>query len=76
MPSVMRWLGALGDIADDELRAVFNGGLGMVVAVTPADVDAAVALLAEQGVTAGVVGEVMDTRELGGARYAEGRLGG
>jgi len=76
MPSVMRWLGALGDIADDELRAVFNGGLGMVVAVTPADVEAAIALLAEQGVAAGVVGEVMDTRELGGARYAEGRLGG
>jgi phosphoribosylformylglycinamidine cyclo-ligase len=76
MPSVMRWLGALGDIADDELRAVFNGGLGMVVAVAPADVDAAIALLAEQGIAAAVVGEVVDASALGGARYAEGRLGG
>ena len=30
MPSVMRMLGALGGIADTELRATFNGGLGMV----------------------------------------------
>jgi phosphoribosylformylglycinamidine cyclo-ligase len=76
MPSVMRWLGALGGIADDELRAVFNGGLGMVVAVAPTDEDAAIAVLAEQGVGAQVVGEVVDVDGLGGARYVEGRLGG
>ena len=36
MPSVMRLLGALGGIEDDELRATFNGGLGMVVVVPAA----------------------------------------
>ena len=30
MPSVMRLFGALGGLDDDELRATFNGGLGMV----------------------------------------------
>ena len=31
MPSVMRLFGALGGLDDEELRATFNGGLGMVV---------------------------------------------
>ena len=35
MPSVMRLFGALGGLDDDELRATFNGGLGMVVVVAP-----------------------------------------
>ena len=35
MPSVMRLFGALGGLDDEELRATFNGGLGMV-AVDPA----------------------------------------
>ena len=76
MPSVMRWLGALGDIADDELRATFNGGLGMVVAVAPADVDAALAILGAAGVESLAIGEVVATAELGGERYAEGPVGG
>ncbi len=76
MPSVMRWLGALGDIADDELRATFNGGLGMVVAVAPADVDAALAILGTAGVESLAIGEVVTTAELGGERYAEGPVGG
>ena len=33
MPSVMRLFGALGGIEDDELRATFNGGLGMIAVV-------------------------------------------
>ena len=35
MPSVMRLFGALGGLDDAELRATFNGGLGMVVVVPP-----------------------------------------
>ena len=32
MPSVMRLFGALGGLLDDEeVRATFNGGLGMVI---------------------------------------------
>jgi phosphoribosylformylglycinamidine cyclo-ligase len=72
-PSVMRLLGALGGIEDDELRATFNGGIGMTVVVAsdagPAALDAFNAL----GVEARVVGEVVPVDELGG-RYAEGPL--
>ena len=43
MPSVMRLFGALGGIEDDELRATFNGGLGMIVVVAPDAVGSAIA---------------------------------
>ncbi len=70
MPSVMRLLGALGAIEDDELRATFNGGLGMIV-VVPADAaDQAVLLARERGVPAWVVGEVVEAGPAG-ERYAE-----
>ncbi len=75
MPSVMRLFGALGGIEDDELRATFNGGLGMVVVVPPSAVDTTVGALAREGIEAGVVGEVVAADELEG-RYAEGRLAG
>jgi phosphoribosylaminoimidazole (AIR) synthetase len=75
MPSVMRLVGALGGLADDEVRATFNGGIGMVVVVTPAALQATLASLAGEGITATVVGEVVPTGRLGGARYAEGALG-
>jgi phosphoribosylformylglycinamidine cyclo-ligase len=71
MPSVMALLGALGGIEDGELRATFNGGLGMVVVVAPEAVDALSAALPE----AILVGEVVAASDLGG-RYAEGRLEG
>ena len=71
MPSIMALLGALGGIEDGEVRATFNGGLGMVVVVAPEAVPAALAALPE----AIVVGEVIPVEELGG-RYAEGRLQG
>jgi phosphoribosylaminoimidazole (AIR) synthetase len=35
MPSVMRLFGALGGLDDDELRATFNGGLGMALVLPP-----------------------------------------
>ena len=74
MPSVMRLLGALGGLEEDELRATFNGGLGMI-AVLPREAAAiAQAVFAERGVEAAVVGEVLDQESLGGARYVEGAL--
>ncbi len=66
MPSVMRLLGALGGIGDAELRATFNGGIGMVVVVGPEAVDSAVAALPE----AVAIGTVAPVEELGG-RYVE-----
>jgi phosphoribosylformylglycinamidine cyclo-ligase len=71
MPSVMRLLGALGAIEDDELRATFNGGLGMIVVVPAADAAETVRLANDRGVPAWVVGEVVDAAPDGG-RYAEG----
>ena len=59
MPSIIRLLGALGGIEDDELRATFNGGLGMVIAVEPAAVPVALGALASAGVESLVVGEVV-----------------
>ena len=70
MPSVMALLGELGGVEPDELRATFNGGLGMI-AVVPADAaDRTVALARARGVAAWVVGEVVEAASIGG-RYVE-----
>ena len=76
MPSVMRLFGALGGLDDDELRATFNGGLGMVVVLPPAAVEAAIAAFDADGIPAAVVGEVVEAATLGGVRYVEGPLEG
>ncbi len=74
MPSVIRLFGALGGMDDDELRATFNGGLGMVAVVPRDAVEVATAAFAERGHEAVVVGEVVEVESLGGARYVEGAL--
>jgi phosphoribosylformylglycinamidine cyclo-ligase len=75
MPSVMRLLAALGGLADDEVRATFNGGLGMVVIVAPEAVDPTLSFIAGEGIEARIVGKVVPVETLGGGRYAEGPLG-
>jgi phosphoribosylformylglycinamidine cyclo-ligase len=72
MPSIVRLIGALGGLDDVELRATFNGGLGMVAVVGPEAVPATLAGLADEGIVARVVGEVVPDE--GGARYVEGPL--
>ena len=72
MPSIVRLIGALGGLDDVELRATFNGGLGMVAVVAPAAVPATLAALAGEDVRAAVVGEVVP--DDGGPRYVEGPL--
>jgi phosphoribosylformylglycinamidine cyclo-ligase len=74
MPSVMRLVGALGGLADDEIRATFNGGLGMVVVVAASAIDATLDAIRGQEISADVVGEVVPVDLLAGARYAEGAL--
>jgi len=75
MPSVMRLVGALGGMDDDEVRATFNGGIGMI-AVVPSDaVPATVAGFAHHEVEATLIGEVVEADRIGGARYVEGVLG-
>jgi phosphoribosylformylglycinamidine cyclo-ligase len=73
-PSVMRLMAALGGLDDEELRGTFNGGLGMVVVVAREAVEATIERLTADGITAAVVGEVVTTESLDGARYAEGAL--
>jgi phosphoribosylformylglycinamidine cyclo-ligase len=76
MPSVMRLFGALGGMDDEELRATFNGGLGMIVVLPAAAVAAASEVFAAHGIPVAVVGEVVDAAETGGARYLEAPLQG
>ena len=75
MPSAMRLFGALGGLDDAELRATFNGGLGMIAVMPATDVKRAIGLLAEHGTAATLVGEVVDAAGTGPSRYVEGPLG-
>ncbi len=74
MPSVMRLFGALGGLDDAELRATFNGGLGMVAVVRAAAAPQAIDVLAGHGIVAAVVGEIVDASTVDGLRYLEGAL--
>jgi len=71
MPSVMRLFGALGGLEDDELRATFNGGLGMIVVVAPDAVELTLRTLEAEAIPAWRVGEVVPADRSAGRRYAE-----
>ncbi len=53
---VFDWLAAAGKVSAAEMYRTFNCGIGMVVVVAPADVDAALAQLRATGETASVIG--------------------
>jgi phosphoribosylformylglycinamidine cyclo-ligase len=72
MPSIARLIGALGGLDDEELRATFNGGLGMIAVVPPAAVTITIAALAGEGIGTTLVGEVVPND--GGPRYVEGPI--
>ena len=57
-PVVVRWLAEQGPIADEEVWRTFNCGIGMVAVVPDTEVAGALAVLAERGVEAWVLGEV------------------
>jgi phosphoribosylformylglycinamidine cyclo-ligase len=76
VPSVMRLFGALGGMDDAELRATFNGGLGMI-AVVPAPAAAlTIEALGDRGLRGMLVGEVVDAGAVPGGRYVEAPLEG
>ncbi|MDE2004169.1 MAG: phosphoribosylformylglycinamidine cyclo-ligase [Betaproteobacteria bacterium] len=58
-PPVFAWLQEHGSVSDDEMHRVFNCGIGMVLAVSPADAKAAVAMLNDAGERAFDIGEVV-----------------
>jgi phosphoribosylformylglycinamidine cyclo-ligase len=70
VPSEMRLIAALAAIDDRELRATFNGGLGMVLVVPEGAAGLTVELARGRGVDAWVVGDVRPAAALG-ARYVE-----
>jgi phosphoribosylaminoimidazole (AIR) synthetase len=76
MPSVMHLFGALGGMDEAELRATFNGGLGMTLTLPPSGVAAALRALEVHGVGAAVVGQVITAGDADGANYVEGSLEG
>ncbi|HEY5627976.1 MAG TPA: phosphoribosylformylglycinamidine cyclo-ligase [Candidatus Limnocylindrales bacterium] len=71
MPAEMRLMGASGGIDETQLRATFNGGIGMVLIVPAAAAGPALELATARGVPAWVIGDVVDAAALGGRRYAE-----
>ncbi|HEX2469019.1 MAG TPA: phosphoribosylformylglycinamidine cyclo-ligase [Candidatus Limnocylindrales bacterium] len=73
VPSVLRLFGALGGLDDEELRATFNGGLGMVLVLPAKAIPTAIRVLGEHHVPSMVVGEVIAAAP-DGPRYLEGPL--
>jgi phosphoribosylformylglycinamidine cyclo-ligase len=71
MPSVMRLLGALALIDETQLRATFNGGIGMTLVVPAAAAGPTVEIARSRGVPAWVIGDVVEATALGGKRYIE-----
>jgi phosphoribosylformylglycinamidine cyclo-ligase len=58
-PRIFAELQRIGDVEVDEMRKVFNLGIGMVAVVPPEAADAAVSALAGAGVQARRIGEVV-----------------
>ena len=70
VPPEMGVVAALAGLADGELRATFNAGIGMALVLDPAAVDAALAWLDSAGALAWRIGAVEPVGP-GGARYRE-----
>ena len=59
IPSIFSFLQAKGDVEEEEMYRVFNMGVGMVVVLSPDDVDAALSSLSVSGESAYLIGEVV-----------------
>jgi phosphoribosylformylglycinamidine cyclo-ligase len=57
-PALFRVIADGGKVARDEMRDVFNLGVGMIAVVAPADVEAVIAAAGAAGVAAWRLGEV------------------
>lgn len=62
-PSIFNWLQEKGNVKEVEMLRTFNCGIGMVACIDRNDVDQALALLAETGEEALVIGEIGARRE-------------
>ena len=57
-PKLFDWMQAEGNVAENEMHRVFNCGIGLVVVVAAADVDAAMAELKAQGEAVYRIGKI------------------
>jgi phosphoribosylformylglycinamidine cyclo-ligase len=71
VPPIVAVMGRLAGLGGAELRATFNGGIGMALVVPPASVDRALAILAERGAEAWRIGRVVEAAMAGPSRYRE-----
>lgn len=60
LPPVFQWIQNAGKIDDDEMRRVFNCGIGMLAIVAAADSDAALKSLRDSGENPKRIGEIVD----------------
>jgi phosphoribosylformylglycinamidine cyclo-ligase len=61
MPEIFAWLQQQGNVSKQDMLITFNCGIGMIVCVDASDVDNTLAILAEQGEMAFVIGDVIDS---------------
>jgi phosphoribosylformylglycinamidine cyclo-ligase len=57
-PEIFKWLQTTGNVAEDEMFRVFNCGIGMVIALAPAQAKMATMLLQREGELAYEIGRV------------------
>ncbi|MCF6189749.1 MAG: phosphoribosylformylglycinamidine cyclo-ligase [Cocleimonas sp.] len=62
-PATFAWLQEKGNIEESEMLRTFNCGIGMVVVVDTADVDAVSAHFKQTGIDNWVIGTIEDSRE-------------
>lgn len=60
IPPVFNWLQQLGSVDTDEMRRVFNMGIGLAMVVSSYYADSVMRMLADQGVPAWRIGEVLE----------------
>ena len=63
LPPILRWLHWDAGVSSKEILPVFNCGIGVILAVSPDNVDTAKALIREQGVDVIMLGVVKAKRE-------------
>jgi phosphoribosylformylglycinamidine cyclo-ligase len=60
LPPVFGWLSSVGGMDEREMLRTFNCGVGMLVAVAPADAEKLVSSLTESGEIAAIVGQLTE----------------
>jgi phosphoribosylformylglycinamidine cyclo-ligase len=64
VPPVFGWLAAQGGVAETEMLRTFNCGLGMILVVAEADVDAVIAHFSRQGISTFHVGALTEKTDV------------